>query len=208
MHATRTIAALATLVALATGCATNADSDERPDDLPAAASGAADPTTVALDMMRRTYSARYQPFSSPAEMLRGVDAVVVGAIASVEPALEAGEGEPLGRVMVGVTVKEAWKPPSTHAVDDIFYYSFARPKDVDFDIYRKGLPLGTAVIVYGNRYPVRWVEGDPGVPVYAPFPQGLFIEVGGRLENVYAPGEEGWPAVSGTESSLEAATLS
>ena len=211
MMATRTISALVALLALSSGCALDGDSDDGAGPsgggTASAPSGSVDPTTYALDLMRRTYSARYQPFASPAEMLRGVDAVVVGEVASVEPALEAGEGESLGWVMVGLTIKEEWKP-ADQTTDGVFYYSFRRPTNIDVDVYRKGLPLGTRVVIFANQDQVKWVEGDPGVPVYVAFPQGLFVEVDGRLENVYAPGEDGWPAVSGTETGLEAATLS
>lgn len=208
MKVTRAATAAVALIALSSGCASD-NSSGAEERVPAGASGATadDPMAYALDIMRRTSSARYQPFKSPAAMLDGVDAVVAGEVASVEPALEAGEGEPLGRVMVGVTVKEDWKSPST-AADDVFYYSFARPKNLDFDIYRKGLPIGTEVVVFANEYPVKWAEGDPDSPVYMPFPHGLFVEVDGQLENVYAPGDQGWPAASDTEASLEEATLS
>ncbi len=166
-----------------------------------------------IELMRDSVQFEYEPYATPKAMLDGVDVALVGDVVSVDSALqELEEGPPIGAVVVGLEPREIWKDDPSRSGDVVFYW-FSRPTNLDISLYRKGLPVGTEVVLFGQDATgrVTFAEGDPGTTMYDPWPQGLFIPAGeNRLVNVWAEdiASSDWPEISNVEDLRAALGLS
>lgn len=140
-----------------------------------------------VQFMRETNHFDYEPVATPAELLGEVDVALRGTVVSVTSALqEIGDAPPIGAVIVGVRIDEAWKAAE---IDSTAYFWFNRPTNVSIEEYQSGLPEGTRLAFFGldNTSTVRLVETSVDYEhVYAAHPQGLLIGDGAHgVEDVW-----------------------
>lgn len=157
-------------------------------------SGREDPSAALVMHLRDTSSARYEPFGATKDMLADADVAIMGEVVSVDLAMIRNEFDGQGGVVVGLRPLESWKEAKGEP-SELTYFVVRRAKNVGVEPFRAGLPVGHRVAIFGYVSDVQFVEGDPGQPVLEPAPQGLFIETDAGLENVYAPGADGWPEI-------------
>lgn len=167
-------------------------------------------TTDLVKLLRQTASYNYEPYDSPTAMLNTVDIALVGRVASVDPAMLNGEMEDHGAVVVGLDPTEVWKDDPNQSGEVVHFY-FPRPKNVDIELYREGLPTGTQVVLFGTAITddiESFAEGDPGGIVYAPDPQGYYIaNAEDRLVSIWAEEittNEHWPNIDSIDDLREA----
>jgi len=154
-----------------------------------------------VQVMRDTVSYSYVAYENPEEMLKAVDLAAVGTISSIEPAMVADELDGQGAVIVGIRVEEFWKDDPDR-VGDTVYFWFLRPKEADIDEYRKSLPVGTELTMFGfdTAGRVKFSSGAPEATVYEPAPQGLWLPgKGTTLVNVWGSETRG-PGWRGVDS--------
>ena len=154
-------------------------------------------TNSVVRLIRDTSSARFEPYSTPTDMLEAVQLVLVGHVVSVEAAVLKDEFDGQGAIVVGLEPEEVWKSSEKSASSTVTYYMFPRPKNIGVEKYRDGLESSNRVVIFADVSDVAFLEGGPPKDkrTYETAWQGMFIEADGRLINVRESGEEGWPDI-------------
>jgi hypothetical protein len=208
------------LVALVSACG----NESKPDDNPEATSQAGDNAGVSspaggsaqpfVDLARGTLQYEFEPFETPAALLDDSLLGVLGEVRTVEDGRLQGplDQAPAHHIVVGLAVTESFKSdPGQHG--DLVYFELRRPDNVSADTYAKALPKGTRIVLmaYAGDKPVyepttdNYAGREEGSSLYSPAPQGLLVEVDGRLQNVMGEVEQAsWGEVDTVEEMREA----
>ena len=156
-----------------------------------------------VQQLRAGISFEYVPFATPSDAKRDADAVLVGRVQSVQPALMNNEVGVEGTAIVELVPTKVWKSgkPSSEPIRVLVY----RARNAPIEPYQQALPEGTQIVVFGYlREGIDFAGDTPDGAAYELAPQSLHLPVGDKLVNVWGAETGGWPGIDSVEDFEEA----